>query len=129
MNPDSRRLLVLAEGKFSPLRSKTANGAIAYLRDRVVAVIDSTKVGLTAQEVLGYGGDIPVIRSIQDGLAFKPTHLLIGIAPPGGVYRMDGWSHNRRRHRVGGKTRRHHHRLPSHPSRVRSDPEGVLDDA
>lgn len=90
MNQDSRRLLVLAEGKFSPLRSKTANGAIAYLRDRVVAVIDSTKVGMTAQEVLGYGGDIPVARSIQDGLAFKPTHLLIGIAPPGGRL-PDSW--------------------------------------
>ncbi len=90
MNPDTRRLLVLAEGKFSPLRSKTANGAIAYLRERVVAVIDSTKVGMTAQQVLGYGGEIPVIRSIQDGLAFKPTHLLIGIAPPGGRL-PDSW--------------------------------------
>lgn len=90
MKNDTRRLLVLAEGKFSPLRSKTANGAIAYLRENVVAVVDSTKVGMTAQQVLGYGGDIPVIRSIQDGLAYKPTHLLIGIAPPGGRL-PDAW--------------------------------------
>lgn len=84
MNSGNRRLLVLAEGKFSPLRSKTANAAIVYLRDQVLAVVDSTKVGMSAQEVLGYGGNIPVIRSIQDGLALRPTHLLIGIAPPGG---------------------------------------------
>ena len=90
MKNDTRRLLVLAEGKFSPLRSKTANGAIAYVRDQVVAVVDSTKAGKTAQQVLGYGGDIPVVRSIQDGLTYKPTHLLIGIAPPGGRL-PDSW--------------------------------------
>lgn len=79
-----RRLLILAEGKFSPLKSKTANGAIVYLRDEVAAVIDSTKAGMTAQDVLGYGGDIPVVKDLQEGLAHKPTHLLIGIAPTGG---------------------------------------------
>ncbi|MBI2618923.1 MAG: DUF1611 domain-containing protein [Ignavibacteriales bacterium] len=79
-----RRLLVLAEGRFSPLRSKTANGAIAYLPDQVVAVIDSTKAGMTAAQVLGYGGEIPVVRDLDEGLRFRPTHLLIGIAPTGG---------------------------------------------
>jgi len=87
---DERRILILAEGKFSPLKSKTANGAIVYLRDEVVAVVDSTKVGLTAQEVLGYGGDIPVIESLEDGMRFSPTHLLIGIAPSGGRL-PDSW--------------------------------------
>jgi uncharacterized NAD-dependent epimerase/dehydratase family protein len=79
-----RKLLILAEGKFSPLRSKTANGAIVYLREEVVGVIDSTKPGMTAQQVLGYGGDIPVVRNVEEGMKFNPTHLLIGIAPSGG---------------------------------------------
>lgn len=79
-----RRILALAEGRFSPLRSKTANGAIVYLKDEVVAVIDSTKSGMTAQEVLGYGGTIPVVGSVEEGMPFAPTHLLIGIAPSGG---------------------------------------------
>ena len=57
-----RRILALAEGRFSPLKSKTANGAIAYLPNQVVGVIDSTKAGLTAQQVLGYGGTIPVVQ-------------------------------------------------------------------
>jgi uncharacterized NAD-dependent epimerase/dehydratase family protein len=84
MSGPRRKILILAEGKFSPLRSKTANGAIVYIRDQVVAVVDSTKAGMTAQQVLGYGGDIPVVRNLEDGLRFHPTHLLIGIAPPGG---------------------------------------------
>jgi uncharacterized NAD-dependent epimerase/dehydratase family protein len=87
-----RKILILAEGKFSPLRSKTANGAINYIRNEVVGVIDSTKAGKTAQDVLGYGGEIPVVRDLQEGLKFGPTHLLIGIAPSGGRL-PDAWRH------------------------------------
>jgi uncharacterized NAD-dependent epimerase/dehydratase family protein len=79
-----RRILILAEGRFSPLKSKTANATLAYLPNEVVAVIDSTKAGLTAQQVLGYGGNIPVIKDLDQGLKLNPTHLLIGIAPSGG---------------------------------------------
>ena len=79
-----RRILALAEGRFSPLRSKTANGALAYLKIEVVAIVDSTKAGMTAQDVLGYGGAVPVVASIEKGMAFAPDSLLIGIAPPGG---------------------------------------------
>jgi uncharacterized NAD-dependent epimerase/dehydratase family protein len=93
MNTHPRRLLILAEGKFSQLRSKTANAALAYLPEQVAAVLDSTKVGMTAQQVLGYGGDIPVVRNIDEGLRFQPTHLLIGIAPPGGRL-PDEWCEN-----------------------------------
>jgi uncharacterized NAD-dependent epimerase/dehydratase family protein len=79
-----RRILILAEGRFSPLKSKTAHATLAYLPYEVVAVIDSTKAGLTAQQVLGYGGNIPVIKDLDQGLKLDPTHLLIGIAPSGG---------------------------------------------
>ena len=84
MSADGRKILILAEGRFDPIKSKTANGALAYMSDQVVAIIDSTKAGMTAQEVLGCGGDVPVVRSLKEGLRFKPTHLLIGIAPTGG---------------------------------------------
>jgi len=80
----SQRMIILAEGRFGPVSSKTANGAIAFMTDRVVAVIDSRMAGKTAQEVLGYGGSIPVVGSLREGLAFRPDALLIGIAPAGG---------------------------------------------
>ncbi len=79
-----RRILALAEGRFSPLKSKTANGALIYMPGEVVAIVDSTKVGKTAQDVLGYGGSVPVISTIEEGIKYQPTHLLIGIAPTGG---------------------------------------------
>lgn len=78
------RFLVLAEGSFNPIRSKTANACIRYSPSRVAAVLDSTQRGKTAQQVLGFGGAIPVVGSVDEGLAHKPNALLIGIAPQGG---------------------------------------------
>ena len=77
--------LVLAEGSFNPIRSKTANACIRYSPARVAAVLDSTQRGKTVQQVLGFGGDIPVVGSVDEGLARRPNALLIGIAPQGGL--------------------------------------------
>jgi len=78
------RFLILVEGQFGPLSSKTANSCIRYTPDRVVAVIDSRFAGQTVHDVLGFGGGIPVVGTLADGLARHPTALLIGVAPQGG---------------------------------------------
>jgi len=78
------RYLVMAEGHFGPVSSKTANSAIRYLPERTLAVIDSQNAGRTVQDVLGFGGAIPIVGSVEDGLALEPTAMLIGIAPAGG---------------------------------------------
>lgn len=82
--PRAPRFLVLADGEFGPMTSKTANSVIRYLPDRVVGVLDRTAAGRTAQDVLGFGGAIPVVASMTEGLARKPDAVLIGIAPAGG---------------------------------------------
>jgi len=82
---DAYRYLVLAEGAFGPLTSKTANSAIRYLPNRVAAILDSTKAGETSQSVLGFGGDIPIVGTLAEGMEYAPTALLIGIAPSGGM--------------------------------------------
>ena len=82
----TRRFLVLAEGNFAPLTSKTANACIRYAASDVVAVIDSTRAGSTAQDALGFGGDIPVVGTFAEGMRHQPNALLIGIAPPGGQF-------------------------------------------
>lgn len=78
------RYLIIAEGNFGPETSKTANSAIRYLPERIVGVLDSTAEGDTCQDVLGYGGKIPIVRTIEEGFKLDPTTLLIGIAPAGG---------------------------------------------
>ena len=78
------RFVILAEQAFGPLSSKTANAFIRYTPEKVLGVIDSTKAGRTAQDVLGFGGDIPVLATLDEALRLNPGALLIGIAPPGG---------------------------------------------
>ncbi|MCU0650523.1 MAG: DUF1611 domain-containing protein, partial [Gemmatimonadaceae bacterium] len=79
-----RRCVVLAEGSFGPQTSKTANAALRYVPADVVAIIDSHQIGRTAHDVLGYGGGVPVVASLEDAMALGPRDLLIGISPPGG---------------------------------------------
>ncbi len=79
-----QRYLILADGSFGPESSKTANACIRYTPDRVVGVLDASRAGRSAQQVLGFGGDIPVVATLEDGLALHPTALLVGIAPSGG---------------------------------------------
>ena len=81
-----RKIVILAEKNLGPLTSKMANGAIRYLNDEVVAVIDSSNAGKTVQEVLRFGGEIPIYESIDEAMSLSPNALLIGISPPGGKF-------------------------------------------
>ena len=80
------RFLILCEGQFGPLTSKTANSCIRYTPERVSAVIDSRRAGKSSQEILGFGGHIPVVDGVERGMVQtpKPNALLIGVAPTGG---------------------------------------------
>jgi uncharacterized NAD-dependent epimerase/dehydratase family protein len=82
--PSQHRFLILADGQFGPLSSKTANSCIRYFPERIVAVFDRTEAGKTVQDVLGFGGAIPVVGDFTRGLALGPSAVLIGIAPAGG---------------------------------------------
>ena len=68
MPPSAHRFLILADGQFDPLSSKTANSCIRYFPERIVAVLDRVQAGRTAQDVLGYGGPIPVVADLVDGV-------------------------------------------------------------
>jgi uncharacterized NAD-dependent epimerase/dehydratase family protein len=78
------RHLILADGDFGPMTSKTANSIIRYHPERTVAVLDREHAGRTVHDVLGFGGAIPVVGSMREGLALAPSAVLIGIAPKGG---------------------------------------------
>ena len=78
------RYLIIADGDFGPMTSKSANAIIRYQPERVVAVLDRRLAGKATQEVLGFGGAIPVVGSVREGLARGANAVLIGIAPVGG---------------------------------------------
>ncbi len=78
------RYLILADGDFGPMTSKTANSVIRFLPDQIVAVLDRQQADRSVADVLGFGGAIPVVGSMTEGLALGPTAVLVGIAPQGG---------------------------------------------
>ena len=89
------RFLIVADGDFAPMTSKTANSVIRYLPDRTVGVLDRQQAGKTVQDVLGFGGSIPVVGSMREGLARGPDrgadrHRAAGRADAGRVARA-GW--------------------------------------
>lgn len=77
-------MIVFAEGSFSPLEAKTAVCLVRYVPREIVAVIDSSRAGTTAQEAVGAGGEIPVVASIREALSLGPDTLVLGTAPKGG---------------------------------------------
>jgi len=81
-----RRMMVLTEGQLGIFSSKTATSVIRYCPDETACVLDSkaAKTGKPLEELIGVGNGIPIVKNVAEGLQYKPTQLLIGIAPVGG---------------------------------------------
>jgi uncharacterized NAD-dependent epimerase/dehydratase family protein len=86
MTVPKHRFLIIADGEFGPLSSKTANSCIRYFPERIVAVLDRKQAGKTVQDVIGFGGNIPVVGDFERGImqGKGATAVMIGIAPAGG---------------------------------------------
>jgi uncharacterized NAD-dependent epimerase/dehydratase family protein len=81
----SGRLAIFAEGLFAKHTGKTAHGVIRYGNREVVAVIDSTAAGRTADEVEPFAlRPVPIVATLDEALERGADSLLIGAAPPGG---------------------------------------------
>jgi D-glutamate N-acetyltransferase len=81
----SERLAIFAEGLFAKHTGKTAHGVIRYGTRDVVAVIDSTEAGRTANEVEPFClHPTPIVATLEEALEGGADTLLIGVAPPGG---------------------------------------------
>lgn len=86
-NTANRRMVILTDGFSNPLTAKTACCVLRYCGEEVVAVLDREAAGSTAQQLLGVGGEIPVIGRLD--ACPQARTLLIGIAPPGGKIPRD----------------------------------------
>ena len=85
-----RRYLVLAPHLFATRSAKTAHGVIAYSTDITVAVVDPDHAGKRVRDVVHYlDSDAPIVATVAEGLAFGPTSLLVGTAPPGGALPLE----------------------------------------
>jgi D-glutamate N-acetyltransferase len=78
-----KRYLVLAD-RFShdPHHGKTLRGVLRYRRESIVAILDTQRVGETQDGV-------PIVGSVEDGLAHGPDTALVGVATQGGRFPGD----------------------------------------
>ncbi len=75
-----RRILILAEGHSADSHyGKTGLGVLRYRPENVVAILDSERAG-EADEA------IPIVGTVEQGLAFGPTVALVGVATQGGRF-------------------------------------------
>ena len=81
----TERLAIFAEGLFEKHSGKTAHGVIRYGTREVVAVVDSSQAGRTADEVEPFClHPVPVVASVREAIDAGATTMLIGVAPTGG---------------------------------------------
>ena len=86
-----RRYAILAEGWFANRHAKTAHGLVAYGKDEVIAVIDSTLTGHRVLDVMpNLRRDAPIVGTLGEALEMSPTSILVGLAPAGGEL-PEGW--------------------------------------
>lgn len=78
------RLLILADGQLGVFTAKTATSLIRYRGAEVVGVLDREHAGRTTDQVLGVPQAVPIVATVEEGLALDPDTLVIGIAPQGG---------------------------------------------
>ena len=90
LDPHTGRMVLLAEGRLSSIGLRMVIAALLYIPERIVAVIDSTKEQSTTQEAIGFGGDTPIVHSLEEAMKYKPDSMLIGITPLGGML-PDSW--------------------------------------
>jgi uncharacterized NAD-dependent epimerase/dehydratase family protein len=75
-----KRYLILAEGRSGdPHYGKTMRGVIRYAPHPTVCILDSERAGETS-------GEIPIVATVDEALAFKPNSALVGVATQGGRF-------------------------------------------
>jgi uncharacterized NAD-dependent epimerase/dehydratase family protein len=66
------------------MEAKTAVCIAMYRPGDVVVVLDRTRAGRRVRDVLGFGGDAPIVATIDDALLLGPQVAVVGTAPKGG---------------------------------------------
>ncbi len=80
-----KRIIILADEALRPVHSKSESVLIRYLQKEVIGVVDRVNAGKTVQDVLGFGGAIPITATLDELLKLKPNHIMIGLSKMGGV--------------------------------------------
>ncbi len=84
LKPDDRVAILMHQG-LKGAKGKTGISLLRYSQNSIVAVIDEAAAGESVFPLTGIDRDVPIVSSVKAALALKPTVLVIGLAPSGGV--------------------------------------------
>jgi D-glutamate N-acetyltransferase len=84
-----RRIIIHTDKTLKPVDSKIECELVRYLNNEIIGIIDSNNAGRTVEEVLGFGGDIPIASTLDEFLTLKPNYLLIGASSFVGTFPME----------------------------------------
>ncbi len=84
-----RRIVIHTDGPLKPVNSKIECELIRYLNSEIIGIIDNKNAGKTVEEVLGFGGEIPIASTFDEFLTLKPNYLLIGASSFVGTFPME----------------------------------------
>jgi uncharacterized NAD-dependent epimerase/dehydratase family protein len=85
-----RLAILLHDGLLGPT-GKTGLSLLRYSSAEIVAVIDHHCAGQSLSQLTGIAREVPIVPSVEAALAYQPTILMIGIAPPGGALPESWW--------------------------------------
>ena len=85
------RVAILLHGGIRGHHGKTGLAFLRYGEAEIVAVIDEESAGESLGELTGIDRDAPIVRNVEEALAYNPQILLIGIAPSGGALPDPWW--------------------------------------
>ena len=79
-----KKVAIYLEGHLFTDFGKMGLGALRYLPNRIVAVIDSENEGKNTRECLSMERSVPIVKNLDLAISKGAEVLILGIAPSGG---------------------------------------------
>lgn len=84
-----RRIIIHTDTSLKQVHSKIESDLVRYLNSEIIGIIDKDNAGKTVDDVLGFGGEIPIASSLDEFLTQKPNYLLLGASSFKGTFPME----------------------------------------
>lgn len=80
----NQKIAIHFENHLGKLNGKMGHGALHYLENPVACVIDTTHAGKRLHDVIKFGMDCPIVKTVDEAAALGTEVLILGMAPSGG---------------------------------------------
>ena len=79
-----KKVAIYMEGHIYTDYGKMGLGVLRYLKNDIVAVIDSQNDGKNTKECLSIERSVPIVKNLELAISKGAEVLILGIAPSGG---------------------------------------------